>query len=80
MPRKSSEAATIEGAVQRLRPQLTTVCVVLASLVVIPWETGVGSDVMKPIAAPLVGRRDYVNDTLQANHLSARLDAPEHNR
>jgi Cu(I)/Ag(I) efflux system membrane protein CusA/SilA len=32
-----------------------TVCVVLASLVPILWETGVGSDVMKPMAAPLVG-------------------------
>ena len=49
------EAATIEGAVQRLRPKLMTVCVVLASLVPILWETGVGSDVMKPMAAPLVG-------------------------
>ena len=49
------EAAIIEGAVQRLRPKLMTVCVVLASLVPILWETGIGSDVMKPIAAPLVG-------------------------
>lgn len=49
------EAATIEGAVQRLRPKLMTVCVVLASLIPILWETGVGSDVMKPIAAPIVG-------------------------
>jgi Cu(I)/Ag(I) efflux system membrane protein CusA/SilA len=49
------EAATIEGAVQRLRPKLMTVCVVLASLIPILWETGVGADVMKPIAAPIVG-------------------------
>ncbi|HXN23823.1 MAG TPA: CusA/CzcA family heavy metal efflux RND transporter [Candidatus Dormibacteraeota bacterium] len=49
------EAAVIEGAVQRLRPKLMTVCVVLASLIPILWETGVGSDVMKPIAAPMVG-------------------------
>jgi Cu(I)/Ag(I) efflux system membrane protein CusA/SilA len=49
------EAAAIEGAVQRLRPKLMTVCVVLASLIPIVWETGVGSDVMKPIAAPIVG-------------------------
>jgi len=49
------EAAVIEGAVQRLRPKLMTVCVVLASLVPILWETGVGADVMKPIAAPIVG-------------------------
>jgi Cu(I)/Ag(I) efflux system membrane protein CusA/SilA len=32
-----------------------TVCAVLASLIPILWETGVGADVMKPIAAPLVG-------------------------
>src|SRR6202140_5237891 len=49
------EAAVIEGAIHRLRPKLMTVCVVLASLIPILWETGVGSDVMKPIAAPLVG-------------------------
>jgi copper/silver efflux system protein len=49
------EAAAIEGAVQRLRPKLMTVSVVLASLVPILSETGVGADVMKPIAAPIVG-------------------------
>jgi Cu(I)/Ag(I) efflux system membrane protein CusA/SilA len=49
------EAAVIEGAVHRLRPKLMTVSVVLASLIPILWETGVGSDVMKPIAAPIVG-------------------------
>jgi Cu(I)/Ag(I) efflux system membrane protein CusA/SilA len=49
------EAAAIEGAVQRLRPKLMTVTAVLASLVPILWETGIGSDVMKPIAAPVVG-------------------------
>jgi copper/silver efflux system protein len=49
------EEAVIEGAVHRLRPKLMTVSVVLASLVPILWESGIGSDVMKPIAAPLVG-------------------------
>jgi Cu(I)/Ag(I) efflux system membrane protein CusA/SilA len=49
------EAATIEGAVQRLRPKLMTVCAVLASLIPILWESRIGSDVMKPIAAPIVG-------------------------
>jgi len=49
------EAAVIEGAVQRLRPKLMTVFAVLASLIPILWETGIGSDVMKPIAAPIVG-------------------------
>jgi Cu(I)/Ag(I) efflux system membrane protein CusA/SilA len=52
---KDIEEAAIEGAVQRLRPKLMTVCVVLASLIPILWESGVGSDVMKPIAAPIVG-------------------------
>lgn len=49
------EAAVIEGAVHRLRPKLMTVCAVLAGLIPILWETGIGSDVMKPIAAPIVG-------------------------
>jgi Cu(I)/Ag(I) efflux system membrane protein CusA/SilA len=35
---------------------LMTVCAVLASLVPIVWESSVGSDVMKPIGAPIVGR------------------------
>ena len=49
------ETAAIEGAVQRLRPKLMTVTAVLASLIPILWESGIGSDVMKPIAAPIVG-------------------------
>lgn len=47
--------AVIEGAVQRLRPKLMTVSAVLASLAPILWESGISSDVMKPIAAPIVG-------------------------
>jgi Cu(I)/Ag(I) efflux system membrane protein CusA/SilA len=53
--RADLEAAAIEGAVQRLRPKLMTVAAVLASLAPILWESGIGSDVMKPIAAPIVG-------------------------
>jgi Cu(I)/Ag(I) efflux system membrane protein CusA/SilA len=49
------EQATIEGAVQRLRPKLMTVAVVMLSLAPILWESGISSDVMKPIAAPIVG-------------------------
>lgn len=49
------EIAAIEGAVHRLRPKLMTVTAVLASLVPILWGSGIGSDVMKPIAAPIVG-------------------------
>ncbi len=48
-------AAAIEGAVHRLRPKLMTVTAVLASLAPILAESGIGSDVMKPIAAPIVG-------------------------
>jgi Cu(I)/Ag(I) efflux system membrane protein CusA/SilA len=47
--------ATVQGSVLRLRPKLMTVSVVMAGLVPILWSTGVGSDVMKPIAAPIVG-------------------------
>src|SRR5262245_8127090 len=47
--------ATIDGSVLRLRPKLMTVTVVMASLVPILWSGGVGSDVMKPIAAPIIG-------------------------
>jgi Cu(I)/Ag(I) efflux system membrane protein CusA/SilA len=47
--------ATVEGSVLRLRPKLMTVTVVMASLVPIMWSSGVGSDIMKPIAAPIIG-------------------------
>ncbi len=55
LTREEIEAAVIEGAVQRLRPKLMTVAVVMLSLAPILWESGIGSDVMKPIAAPIVG-------------------------
>jgi copper/silver efflux system protein len=41
--------------VQRLRLKLMTVAVVMLSLAPILWESGIGSDVMKPIAVPIVG-------------------------
>ena len=47
--------ATIQGSVLRLRPKLMTVSVVMASLLPIMWSTGVGSDIMKPIATPILG-------------------------
>jgi Cu(I)/Ag(I) efflux system membrane protein CusA/SilA len=47
--------AAIEGVVHRLRPKLMTVCAVLASLIPILWANGIGSDVLKPIHAPVVG-------------------------
>lgn len=47
--------ATYEGAVLRLRPKLMTVAVSLLGLVPIMWSSGTGADVMKPIAAPMIG-------------------------
>jgi len=47
--------ATREGSVLRLRPKLMTVCAATLSLVPIFWSTGAGSEVMRPIAAPIVG-------------------------
>ncbi len=43
------------GAVQRVRPKIMTACVILAGLIPILWSHGTGSDVMKRIAAPMVG-------------------------
>jgi Cu(I)/Ag(I) efflux system membrane protein CusA/SilA len=47
--------ATLEGSVLRLRPKLMTVGTTVISLLPVMWATGVGADVMKPIAAPIVG-------------------------
>jgi len=45
----------MEGAVKRVRPKLMTVAVILAGLVPILFSHGAGADVMKRIAAPMVG-------------------------
>ncbi len=47
--------ATIEGSVLRLRPKLMTVLTTILSLVPVMYATGVGADIMQPIAAPIVG-------------------------
>ncbi len=49
--------AVIEGAVQRIRPKIMTVCAILFGLMPIMWSptTQSGADVMKRIAAPMVG-------------------------
>ena len=47
--------ATVEGAVLRLRPKLMTVTVTSLGLLPILWSQGIGADVLKPIAAPIVG-------------------------
>ena len=48
-------AAHLEGTVQRLRPKLMTVGAMLAGLLPLLWATSSGADVMKRIAAPMVG-------------------------
>jgi len=47
--------ATYEGAVLRLRPKLMTVAVALLGLAPLMWSSGTGADVMRPIAAPMIG-------------------------
>jgi Cu(I)/Ag(I) efflux system membrane protein CusA/SilA len=47
--------AVHHGAVQRIRPKLMTVITIIAGLLPIMWSVGTGSDVMKRIAAPMVG-------------------------
>src|SRR3989441_1002493 len=44
-----------DGAVKRLRPKVMTVAVMFMGLVPIMWSTGAGSDVMRRIAAPMIG-------------------------
>ncbi len=47
--------AVVHGAVQRVRPKLMTVATMFIGLLPILWSTGAGSDVMKRIAAPMIG-------------------------
>ena len=47
--------AAVEGSVLRLRPKLMTVFTSMIGLVPIMWATGTGSDVMKPLTAPMIG-------------------------
>jgi Cu(I)/Ag(I) efflux system membrane protein CusA/SilA len=45
----------VDGAVKRIRPKIMTASVIIAGLIPIMWSSGTGSDVMKRIAAPMVG-------------------------
>ena len=49
------EEAVVDGAARRIRPKLMTVLTTFIGLVPILWSTGAGADVMKRIAAPMVG-------------------------
>ena len=43
------------GAVKRIRPKIMTATAIIAGLLPILWSTGTGADMMKRIAAPMVG-------------------------
>ncbi len=49
------KSAVIEGAVHRVRPKLMTVAALFMGLIPIMWSIGAGADVMKRIAAPMIG-------------------------
>ena len=53
--RADVDAAVEYGAVERVRPKLMTVTAIMAGLIPILWSDGAGADVMKRIAAPMVG-------------------------
>ena len=53
--RPDVDAAVEFGAVERVRPKMMTVMAIMAGLVPILWSDGAGADVMKRIAAPMVG-------------------------
>ena len=47
--------AIIHGAVKRIRPKMMTVMAMFMGLIPIMWSMGTGADVMKRIAAPMIG-------------------------
>jgi len=49
------KAAIMHGAVQRIRPKFMTVATMFMGLAPIMWSAGTGADVMKRIAAPMIG-------------------------
>jgi Cu(I)/Ag(I) efflux system membrane protein CusA/SilA len=55
LSRADLDAAIMEGAVERVRPKMMTVCAIVAGLLPILWSTGTGSEVMQRIAVPMIG-------------------------
>jgi Cu(I)/Ag(I) efflux system membrane protein CusA/SilA len=47
--------AVLAGALQRLRPKLLTEGVIVLSLLPMLWATGVGAEILRPMAAPVLG-------------------------
>ena len=81
-------AAIVEGAVERLRPKMMTAIAIMVGLMPIMWSTGTGSEVMRRIAAPMVGGMVSsiiltlvvipVIYALVKRRQLARIGAPEH--
>ncbi len=55
LDRETLLEAVTEGALLRLRPKVMTVTTIIAGLLPIMWSTGAGSEVMRPLAAPVFG-------------------------
>jgi Cu(I)/Ag(I) efflux system membrane protein CusA/SilA len=53
--REDLHEAIVHGAVKRVRPKMMTVTAAFMGLMPIMWSTGAGADVMKRVAAPMVG-------------------------
>jgi Cu(I)/Ag(I) efflux system membrane protein CusA/SilA len=87
--RAELDAAIVEGAAGRVRPKLMTVAAIMAGLFPILWGSGVGSSVMRRIAAPMVGGMvtsalltlvviPAVYSLWRERELSAREEPPPH--
>ena len=55
LTRETLREAVTEGALLRLRPKVMTVSTVVAGLLPIMWSTSAGSEIMKPLATPVLG-------------------------
>ncbi|QJA06192.1 efflux RND transporter permease subunit [Thermosulfurimonas marina] len=55
LSRESLREAVLEGAVMRLRPKVMTVATTMVGLLPLLWSSGTGADVMRRIAAPMIG-------------------------
>jgi len=55
LTRAHLQAAIMSGAVERVRPKMMTVVAIMAGLLPILWSSGAGSEIMRRIAAPMIG-------------------------
>ena len=55
LTRQDLHEASMEGAVERVRPKMMTVVAIMAGLLPIMWSSGAGSEIMQRIAVPMIG-------------------------